>query len=100
MVPRMISRKLAVVAAVATLAGCAPAERQVTWIPPQGITGRDVIRDKLVCRQNAGRDAVMEPPPPGSITLASALSDTWVYQAAKLNFVSCMQEAGYTQVAH
>ena len=74
--------------AVAMLVGCARApERPVTWVPPPGISGRDVIRDKAVCNQLSETE--------GPTILSAAL-----YQEAKRKFFGCMREAGYTDVTH
>jgi hypothetical protein len=78
---------LTAVVLLAILAGCAP-ERHISWVPPQGISGREVIRDKATCRQMSD---------PGFVS--DSLMGAAIYEQASANFIGCMQEAGYTAVS-
>lgn len=87
---------IVVVLLLLTLNACAP-ERRVSWVRPEGVSGRDSIRDRAVCRELSGaREAMLTS---GGGGLAGALFDAEAYQIVKRNFANCMSEAGYTAVA-
>lgn len=92
-----MARLLTISLLLLTLNACAP-ERRVSWVRPEGVSGRDSIRDRAVCRELSGaREAMLTS---GGGGLAGALMDAEAYQIVKRNFASCMTEAGYKPVVH
>jgi hypothetical protein len=91
----LLARRWLTVAALAALAGCQAGPR-FAWVRPPGVSGRDSIRDKMVCRELAGVPQLLTQST--GTSAVDALFYASAVETAISTFEQCMTEAGYRKV--